>query len=359
MAQWPAVGNGYDHVLGVGEEVTLPDGRRLLVTERRGDAFTVELVDGRRPEFPGPVRAVGLEDQSVALEWPPAVDDDPVAYEIAVDGEVRDIVETTGALVGGLEPSQLYQIVVTAFDPDGNRDAAPMLEVRTLSARAGVGTHDPATGRWSLLGSDGLPFDFYYGVPGDVPMMCDWDGDGVDTVGLYRPTNGFMYLRNRNTIGFADQEFFYGRRGDLPVCGDWDGDGVETPGVYRPSESRFYLRNSNTLGFADEVVALGITGDQPYAGDWDGDGVDTVAVFRPATGRAYTADDSWYVGDALQSLVVSDWDGDGTDSFSRFGSGTFTLVNTGSAGVSQQVVSFGGPGHSPVAGWWGSLPGGA
>lgn len=352
ISQWPPAGNVYDHVLGVGEELTLVDGRLVRVVERRGDSFTVELVDPRGPLFQGPVRATGVEDQSVALTWPPATG--ASAYEVSVDGTVRDIVEGTETTIGGLEPARSYEIRVTAFDLDGNRASAPPLQVRTLSARAGVGVHDPATGRWALQMSDGDAHAFYYGIPGDVPMMCDWDGDGVDTVGLYRPMNGFVYLRNSNTIGFADVSFFYGMRGDRPVCGDWDGDGVDTPGVYRPAESRFYLRNSNTLGFADQIVELGRPGDHPFAGDWDGDGRDSVALFRESTGYVAVPDGAgWYVGGRGESLVVADWDGDGADSFSSFGSGTFTLVNPGADGASQQLVSFGGPGHTPIAGWWG------
>jgi hypothetical protein len=59
----------------------------------------------------------------------------------------------------------------------------------------------------------------------------------------------------------------FGLPGDLVVAGDWNGDGVDTVGVYR--NGVFFLRNSNTSGFADLVFAFGIPGDQPIAGDWD------------------------------------------------------------------------------------------
>jgi hypothetical protein len=42
---------------------------------------------------------------------------------------------------------------------------------------------------------------------------------------------------------------------------------VDTIGVYR--NGTFYLRNSNSIGFADIVFALGIPGDVPIAGNWD------------------------------------------------------------------------------------------
>jgi hypothetical protein len=85
---------------------------------------------------------------------------------------------------------------------------------------------------------------------------------------VFRPSNGALYLKNQNTTGFADVAINYGIPGDQPVIGDWDNDGIDTIGVYRSGQ--FLLRNSNTIGFADIVFALGNPGDHPIAGNWDG-----------------------------------------------------------------------------------------
>ena len=89
-----------------------------------------------------------------------------------------------------------------------------------------------------------------------------------DTTGVFRPSNGALYLKNANSTGFADIQINYGLPGDKPVVGDWDGDGDATIGIYR--NGKFYLRNSNTIGVADLVFALGVPGDMPIASDWDG-----------------------------------------------------------------------------------------
>ncbi|MBT8249270.1 MAG: hypothetical protein KJN81_03325, partial [Acidimicrobiia bacterium] len=149
----------------------------------------------------------------------------------------------------------------------------------------GFGFFDASTGRWRF--DDGK--DFYFGNPGDSPMLCDWDGDGVDTVGLYRRHSGFLYLRNTNTQGVADREIFFGVPEDAPICGDWDGDGVDTVGVFRPSQGRFYLRNSNTQGFADLSFTVSNATGVPVAGDFDGNGTDTVGLWNPATGKVAIA----------------------------------------------------------------------
>jgi hypothetical protein len=90
----------------------------------------------------------------------------------------------------------------------------------------------------------------------------------MDTTGVFRPSNGALYLKNQNTTGFADIQINYGIPGDKPVTGDWNNDGKDTIGVYR--NGTFYLRNENTIGFADVVFGLGIPGDMPIAGNWDG-----------------------------------------------------------------------------------------
>ena len=122
-----------------------------------------------------------------------------------------------------------------------------------------------------------------YGAAGvDIPVVGDWDGDGVDSIGVYRPSAGTWYLRNSNSAGSPEIALTYGAPGDIPVVGDWDGDGVDTIGVFRPSSGAWYLRNSNSGGPPDIALAYGAPGDIPVVGDWNGDGVDTIGVFRPS-----------------------------------------------------------------------------
>jgi len=74
-------------------------------------------------------------------------------------------------------------------------------------------------------------------------------------------------LKNQNSTGIADIALNYGLPGDQPVMGDWNNDGMDTIGVYR--NGTFYLRNSNSIGFADLVFALGNPGDMPISGNWN------------------------------------------------------------------------------------------
>lgn len=90
----------------------------------------------------------------------------------------------------------------------------------------------------------------------------------MDTTGVFRPSNGYIFLKNQNSSGYADIGLNFGIPGDKPVAGDWDNNGTDTIGVYR--NGTFYLRNSNTPGYADVAFSLGIPGDLPIAGNWDG-----------------------------------------------------------------------------------------
>ena len=123
----------------------------------------------------------------------------------------------------------------------------------------------------NALGSDdgGLgaaDYDYFFGNPGDKPFVGDFNGDGVDTVGLHRESTGLVYFRNSNTQGNAEFEFYFGDPGDRLVAGDWSYDGMDTPGLYRPSDRTFYLRYTNTQGNADEQFTWGLSYWLPVAG---------------------------------------------------------------------------------------------
>jgi len=255
----------------------------------------------------------------------------------------------------------MFVTVVFMRGPEGLSGEPEGDDYRFPSGADRVGLHDPARGTWALHGSS---TSFYYGVPSDVPVTCDWDGDGETTVGLYRASTGYLYLRNSNDFGVADVAIFYGIPEDIPLCGDWDGDGLETIGIYRPSNRTFYLRNSNSYGFADAEIRFGEVGDVPLAGDWFGDGHHSVGLFRPSTGMVYLADGGTRLGNVLalprtdvlagDQIVVGDWDADGSDTlgYLRPSTDEFHLLLGHDPGAEDVTVAFGSNGSAPVAGAW-------
>ncbi len=196
----------------------------------------------------------------------------------------------------------------------------------------------------------------------DKPLTGDWNGDGIDTIGVYRPSNQTFYLDNSNVPGNgADITFAFGSgangagsSGDRPVIGDWNGDGIDTVGVYRPSNGAFYLRNSNSAGVPFTVFGFGNNEDLPIAGDWNGNGVDTIGVYRPSNGSFYMKDANDGVPPVDYTIpygnsgsddlpAIGDWNGNGTDTIGiyRLSEARFYLSDSLSPPVANIVPFYG------------------
>ncbi len=215
----------------------------------------------------------------------------------------------------------------------------------------------PSSADWYLRNSNSpgaFNIGFDYGLPSYQTLSCDWNGDGVDSAGVF--VGDTFYLRNSNSAGAPDMTVRFGWSGVKPVCGDWNGDGVDTIGVY--SGDTFYLRNSNSGGPADLVARYGWSAVTPVAGDWNGDGVDTIGVF---------IDGTWYLrdsnsgGDPTRVLsygatgyapVVGDWNGDRLDTIGVYAGDTFYLRDSNTNGAPNTTIRYGAAGWRPVAGDW-------
>jgi hypothetical protein len=231
-----------------------------------------------------------------------------------------------------------------------------------------VGLVDPATGVWNLRGPGGAVNSFLYGNPGDVPFVGDWNCDGIDTPGLYRQSDGFVYLRNSNTQGIADIRFFFGNPGDFPLAGDFNDDGCDTVSIYRESEARIYVinalgANDGGLGPADFFYDFGNPGDKPFVGDFNGDGIDTVGLHRESTGFVYfrntlntgIADNSFFFGDPGDRFVSGDWgivDNIETPAVFRPSLARFFFRYSNTQGNADEELQFGFFRMLPVGGAW-------
>ncbi|MDX1746476.1 MAG: peptidoglycan-binding protein, partial [Halobacteriales archaeon] len=206
------------------------------------------------------------------------------------------------------------------------------------------------------LGELGGLDQFMFGNPGDIPFMGDWDCDGTDSPGLYRQSDGFVYLRGTNTTGIADITFYFGNPGDVPIIGDFDADGCDTVSIYRPAEARFFIINAlgeegRGLGHADYSFEFGNRDDLPFVGDFDGDGVDTIGLHRRSTGFVYfrnsldtgVADLSFFYGNDGDVILAGDWNGNGSDSVAvyRPSTGRLYLSFSNRSGVADRELYVG------------------
>ena len=217
----------------------------------------------------------------------------------------------------------------------------------------------------STLSSGGADvWSFDYGLDDDVPLVGDYSNAGVRTVGMVRNQRHgvagtqdslIWYLRQVEGPGAPDLVVEYGRPGDIPVIGDWNGNGVHTVGVVRGN--RWLLRDSNSSGPAHHDFVFGEPGDIPVIGDWNGNGRSGIGVVR---GNRWLlrnslssgpADHDFAFGDGPGHPVTGDWNGDWATGVGWYNSGTWEIRNALSPGPPDQTFDFGDSNGIPLA--WG------
>ncbi len=232
-----------------------------------------------------------------------------------------------------------------------------------------IGVYD--NGTWYLRNSNSTGFPdiaaIFGGDPADLPVVGDWNGDGTDTIGIYRTSTGFFFLSDSNLSPAVNYVFIFGNPGDQPFAGRWTvdmtGDGV---GVYRDTNGILYQRKLLTGGFDDFFAVFGNPGDKPVAGDWNGDGLDSIGVYRSATSYWYMTYNSQPAGITFDDIrfsytiaahkpITGDWDADGVATVGFYtAAGVFSLHPMLDGPGTNNNFAFGPAGSKPVAGKWGS-----
>lgn len=159
--------------------------------------------------------------------------------------------------------------------PNGSRKNMPPVPSQATTGWRSLRRTDKTQAR-----SDLIDHVFYFGAPSDIPVTGDWNGDGVDTIGVF---NNGVWILDVNGDGHwspGETMIELGQGGDIPVVGDWDGDGVDDLGVYRDGVFMLDSNHDHVLDAQDKVFELGGSSDKPVVGDWDGDGRDDVGVYR-------------------------------------------------------------------------------
>ncbi|MGH7805737.1 MAG: InlB B-repeat-containing protein, partial [Candidatus Binatia bacterium] len=225
-----------------------------------------------------------------------------------------------------------------------------LLAATFVRAPVDLAVFRPSTGAWfvDLSGNglyDGCALDVCkapFGMTGDLPVVGDWTGSGVSTIGVFRPSNGYWFLDldgDSRWDGCAIDGCFgpFGQAGDLPIAIDWFGIGIHLLGVFRPSTGIWYI-DLNADGRHDGCNTVdgclgpwGMAGDLPVVGDWDDWGFESIGVFRPSTGVWYLDRnlEGWWEGCQIEHCVgpfgmkgdlpvVGDWNGDGKKSIGIF-----------------------------------------
>lgn len=120
----------------------------------------------------------------------------------------------------------------------------------------------------------------------EVPVVGDFDGDGLADLGLYDAA-GIWSVRLSGSGQFIATQFGNPALGDTPIIADWDGNGLTDLAVYRQSTGEWFvfLLGRPDLGprQLQRIVFGAAGGDLPVLHDMDGDGFLDIALYRPAT----------------------------------------------------------------------------
>jgi serine-aspartate repeat-containing protein C/D/E len=121
---------------------------------------------------------------------------------------------------------------------------------------------------------------FRFGSGGDVPLAGDWNGDGIDTIGIFRDGVWVLDIDGDGRLTAADEQFTFGQKGDIPLVGDFNGDGIDDIGVYRNGTVIIDSNRNREIDATDRVFELAGEGDYPIVGDFNGDGIDEVGLYK-------------------------------------------------------------------------------
>ena len=257
-------------------------------------------------------------------------------------------------------------------------------------------------GIWTIhSGHDAIEApNFAYGIPGAIPVVGDWNGDGKANLGLYYKGEWFLDLNGNGRWDEGDLWAKLGSEADLPVVGDWDGDGKDDIGIFGPEWPgdprhienepglpdpdnlpaiktknvppnedeatdgrrlmRLTARGEERADLIDHVFQFGTATDIPIAGDWNGDGIPSIGIFRDGkwffdmdgNGRWSEGDRTATFGQKGDLPVVGDFNGDGIDEIGVYRAGKWIIDSNGNREIdaADRVFELGGPGDLPVVG---------
>ncbi|MBT3294336.1 MAG: VCBS repeat-containing protein [Verrucomicrobia bacterium] len=143
-------------------------------------------------------------------------------------------------------------------------------------------------GQWDIIfAGDTTLHEYVFGPKNSVPAVGDYDGDGVDDLGVIltdgrlrwwkstSPSNWFESVGGSKIIKTTG----FGGPGLKAAQGDYDGDGFCDRAWYEPSKAKFTIVSTLNGGKVWRRY-LGGSAAIPVPGDYDGDGRADVAVMH-------------------------------------------------------------------------------
>ncbi len=256
---------------------------------------------------------------------------DQVTPDIGVDADGDFVVAWVGPDSSG---TGIYNRVVGVNISSSSSSSGSSGGSGGVSVEDAIGTHRDAAGAGYFIqdlnnngGWDAGDTYHIFGDATDTPIVGDWNGDGVDDIGVHRAVGaaGYFILDSNGSGGWdaGDTYHIFGDATDTPIIGDWNGDGVDQIGVHRAvGAAGYFIQDFNGNGAwdgSDRYYIFGDATDTPIIGDWNGDGVDQIGVHRAVGAAGYfiqdlsgngawDGSDRYYIfGDASDTPLIGQW----------------------------------------------------
>ncbi|HEX3872136.1 MAG TPA: VCBS repeat-containing protein [Pirellulales bacterium] len=130
--------------------------------------------------------------------------------------------------------------------------------------------------------TDGIDHVFQFGAGSDIPVVGDWNGDGIDNIGIFRRGHWVLDTNGDGRFDANDRVFEFGEADDLPVVADFNSDGIDEIGVYRRGVWHLDADNDRSASDGDRHMTFGDVDDLPVVGDFDGSGAIRFGVYSRA-----------------------------------------------------------------------------
>jgi protocatechuate 3,4-dioxygenase beta subunit len=136
-------------------------------------------------------------------------------------------------------------------------------------------------GQWL---ADAVDHVFQYGEQVDTPLAGDWNGDGIDQIGVFRSGQWMLDEDGDGRWTSQDRPITFGQPGDEPIVGDFNGDGIDEIGVVRGDLWIIDTDGDRRITGNDKQIRVPRpSGDsQPIVGDFDGDDIDDPGYYQAA-----------------------------------------------------------------------------
>jgi len=260
------------------------------------DGFSdLSLYDGARGLFIERLTAANLAFIDHNTNQPGAV---AASADFSGDGVVDSATFDRGNARWRILFSNLAPSAVTFGEPG----ELPVPGKYTNDNGADLATYDRATGNWRigarLTGNTAQTFQL--GGPLHIPVPCDYDGDGYHDPAVWNRMTGVWTIRYSNRYTPEQWQVLIDRRippflnniqwglpRDIPLPADYNGDGYCDPAVWRPTDGMWYARGTYPLAPPVAPEQWGLPGDWPNPGRYAGGATTDLGVFRPSKNAMY------------------------------------------------------------------------